>query len=101
MILEEALSRSQARSFSRTQLITSAMSVLSALLSLPKSKYSLRVWLYTSVLFGPGRTSGSAGVALAAEQTSGHYTMTLALLNLVQQLLHEAFASVLTIPPDN
>ncbi|KAG2343590.1 hypothetical protein BDR05DRAFT_933045 [Suillus weaverae] len=102
MILEEALSRSQARSFSRTQLITSAMSVLSALLSLPK--YSLRVWLYirsTSVLFGPSRTSGFAAVALAAERISGHYTMTLALLNLVQQLLHEAFASVLTIPPDN
>ena len=102
MILEEALSRSQARSFSRTQLITSAMSVLSALLSLPK--YSLRVWLYirsTSVLFGPSRMSGFAAVALAAERVSGHYTMTLALLNLVQQLLHEAFASVLTIPPDN
>ncbi|KAG2099322.1 nucleoporin subcomplex protein binding to Pom34-domain-containing protein [Suillus cothurnatus] len=102
MILEEALSRSQARSFSRTQLITSAMSVLSALLSLPK--YSLRVWLYirsTSVLFGPSRTSGFAAVALAAERISGHYTMTLALLNLVQQLLHEAFASFLTIPPDN
>ncbi|KAG1877433.1 nucleoporin subcomplex protein binding to Pom34-domain-containing protein [Suillus subluteus] len=102
MILEEALSRSQARSFSRTQLITSAMSVLSALLSLPK--YSLRVWLYirsTSVLFGPSRTSGFAAIALAAERISGHYTMTLALLNLVQQLLHEAFASVLTIPSDN
>ncbi|KAG2356946.1 nucleoporin subcomplex protein binding to Pom34-domain-containing protein [Suillus spraguei] len=102
MILEEALSRSQARSFSRTQLITSAMSVLSALLSLPK--YSLRVWLYirsTSVLFGPSRTSGFAAVALTAERISGHYTMTLALLNLVQQLLHEAFASVLTIPLDN
>ncbi|KAG1896455.1 uncharacterized protein F5891DRAFT_1053940 [Suillus fuscotomentosus] len=98
----EALSRSQARSFSRTQLITSAMSVLSALLSLPK--YSLRVWLYirsTSVLFGPSRTSGFAAVALPAERISGHYTMTLALLNLVQQLLHEAFASVLTIPLDN
>jgi len=102
MILEEALSRSQPRSFSRTQLITSAMSVLSALLSLPK--YSLRVWLYirsTSVLFGPSRTSGFAAVALAAERVSGHYTTTLTLLNLVQQLLHEAFASVLTIPPDN
>ncbi|KAG0698694.1 nucleoporin subcomplex protein binding to Pom34-domain-containing protein [Suillus ampliporus] len=102
MILEEALSRSQARSFSRTQLITSAMSVLSALLSLPK--YSLRVWLYirsTGVLFGPSRTSGFAAVALAAERVSGHYTMTLALLNLVQQLLHEAFTSVLTMPPDN
>ncbi|KAL4081354.1 nucleoporin subcomplex protein binding to Pom34-domain-containing protein [Scleroderma yunnanense] len=102
MILEEALSRSQARNFSRTQLVTSAMSVLSALLTLPK--YSLRVWLYirsTSVLFSSTRAPGFASVALAAERVSGQYTMTLALLHLVQQLLQEAFASVLTIPADN
>ena len=102
MILEEALSRPQSRGFSRTQLVTSAMSVLSALLTLPK--YSLRVWLYirsATALFGPSQTSGFAGVALPAERTTGQYTMTLALLNLVQQLLQEAFVSVLTIPPDN
>ncbi|KIJ69754.1 hypothetical protein HYDPIDRAFT_120759 [Hydnomerulius pinastri MD-312] len=101
MILEEAL-RPQARGFSRTQLVTSAMSVLSALLTLPK--YSHRVWLYirsATVLFVPGRSSGFASVALPAERVTGHYTMTLALLHLVQQLLHEAFSSVLTIPPDN
>ena len=102
MILEEALSRSQARHFSRTQLVTSAMNVLSALLTLPK--YSLRVWLYirsTSVLFSSSQTSGFASVALSAERVSGQYTMTLALLHLVQQLLQEAFTSVLTIPADN
>ncbi|EGN94989.1 hypothetical protein SERLA73DRAFT_61618 [Serpula lacrymans var. lacrymans S7.3] len=104
MILEEALNRpaNQTRSFARTQLITSAMSVLSALLSLPK--YSLRVWLYirsTSALFGPSRSAGFASVALAAERISGHYTMTLALLQLVQQLFHEAASSVLTILPEN
>jgi len=102
MILEEALSRPQTRGFSRTQLVTSAMSVLSALLTLPK--YSLRVWLYirsATALFGPSRSSGFAAVALPAERATGHYTMTLALLNLVQQLLQEAFISVLTIPPGN
>ncbi|KAH7922053.1 hypothetical protein BV22DRAFT_1197706 [Leucogyrophana mollusca] len=102
MILEEALGRPQSRSFSRTQLVTSAMSVLSALLSLPK--YSLRVWLYirsTSALFGPSRSSGFSSVALAAERVSGHYTMTLALLHLVQQLLNEAFSTILTIPHEN
>ncbi|KAG8219037.1 nucleoporin subcomplex protein binding to Pom34-domain-containing protein [Butyriboletus roseoflavus] len=102
MILEEALSRPQPRGFSRTQLVTSAMSVLSALLTLPK--YSLRVWLYirsATALFGPSRSAGFAAVALPAERVTGQYTMTLALLNLVQQLLQEAFASVLTIPPDN
>ncbi|KAF9226911.1 hypothetical protein BS17DRAFT_697218 [Gyrodon lividus] len=102
MILEEALSRPQPRGFSRTQLVTSAMSVLSALLTLPK--YSLRVWLYirsATALFGPSRSSGFASVALPAERVTGQYTMTLSLLFLVQQLLQEAFASVLTIPPDN
>ncbi|KAI9569308.1 nucleoporin subcomplex protein binding to Pom34-domain-containing protein [Boletus coccyginus] len=102
MILEEALSRPRTRGFSRTQLVTSAMSVLSALLTLPK--YSLRVWLYirsATALFGPSRSSGFAAVALPAERATGQYTMTLALLNLVQQLLQEAFISVLTIPPDN
>ena len=102
MILEEALSRPQTRGFSRTQLVTSAMSVLSALLTLPK--YSLRVWLYirsATALFGPSRSSGFAAVALPAERATGQYTMTLALLNLVQQLLQEAFVSVLTIAPDN
>ncbi|KAG9317860.1 hypothetical protein JVU11DRAFT_2088 [Chiua virens] len=66
MILEEALSRPQTRGFSRTQLVTSAMSVLSALLTLPK--YSLRVWLYirsATTLFGPSQTSGFAAGCLA------------------------------------
>ena len=102
MILEESLSRPQARGFSRTQLVTSAMSVLSALLTLPK--YSLRVWLYirsATALFGPSQSSGFAAVALPAERATGQYTMTLALLNFVQQLLQEAFVSVLTITPDN
>ncbi|KIJ13298.1 hypothetical protein PAXINDRAFT_136264 [Paxillus involutus ATCC 200175] len=102
MILEEVLSRPQPRGFSRTQLVTSAMSVLSALLTLPK--YSLRVWLYVrsaNVLFGPSRSSGFASVALPTERVTGQYTMTLSLLYLVQQLLQEAFASVLTIPVDN
>ncbi|KAH0840298.1 hypothetical protein J3R83DRAFT_1307 [Lanmaoa asiatica] len=102
MILEEALSRPQTRGFSRAQLVTSAMSVLSALLTLPK--YSLRVWLYirsATALFGPSQSSGFAAVALPAERATGQYTTTLALLNLVQQLLQEAFVSVLTIPPGN
>lgn len=102
MILEEALGRPQTRGFSRTQLVTSAMSVLSALLTLPR--YSLRVWLYirsANALFCPSQSSGFGAVALPAERAMGQYTMTLALLNLVQQLLQEAFVSVLTIPPDN
>ena len=101
MILEEALSRSDshAKGFPRTPLITSAMSVLSALLALPN--YSNRVWLYirsTTALFGSDRTVGFASVALAAERVTGHYTMTLALLHLVQQLFQEASSSIL---PDN
>lgn len=48
------------------------------------------------MLFDPSHVS-----SFAAERIFGHYTMTLALLNLVQQLLHEAFASVLAITLDN
>ncbi|KAK2459938.1 hypothetical protein APHAL10511_008023 [Amanita phalloides] len=93
MILEEAMSRSDPRhrSPARTQLITSAMSVLSALLALPH--YSNRVWLFlrsTTALFSSEKAVGLASVALAVERATGHYTMTLALLHLVQQLFREA-----------
>ncbi|KAJ6601217.1 nucleoporin subcomplex protein binding to Pom34-domain-containing protein [Mycena vulgaris] len=100
MILEEALSSSAHQNNKhRTQLITSAMSVLAAILALPR--YAHRVWLYvrsTAALFGTDRTVGFASVALASERVTGKYTMTLALLNLVQQLALEAFSSIL---PDN
>nr|GAT55792.1 predicted protein [Mycena chlorophos] len=99
MILEDALtSAAHQNTGYRTQLITSAMSVLSAILALPR--YAHRVWLYvrsTAALFGE-RSVGFGSVALAAERVSGRYTMTLGLLHLVQQLANEAFASVL---PDN
>ncbi|KIL58978.1 hypothetical protein M378DRAFT_85691 [Amanita muscaria Koide BX008] len=96
MILEEAMSRADPRNRSqtRTRLITSAMSVLAALLSLPH--YSNRVWLFlrsTTALFPNEKTVGLASVALAAERATGHYTMTLALLHLVQQLFQEACVS--------
>ncbi|KAF9445018.1 hypothetical protein P691DRAFT_777875 [Macrolepiota fuliginosa MF-IS2] len=101
MILEEALARTNPRNRAptRTKLITSAMSVLAALLALPN--YSNRVWLYirsTTALFGSEKTTGFASVALASERITGHYTMTLSLLYLVQQLFREASVSVL---PDN
>ncbi|KAF5388425.1 hypothetical protein D9615_000845 [Tricholomella constricta] len=101
MILEDALSQADPRTRTqpRPQLIISAMSVLSDLLALPN--YSNRVWLYirsTTALFGNERATGFASGALAAERATGHYTMTLGLLHLVQQLFREAAASVL---PDN
>ncbi|TFK43979.1 nucleoporin subcomplex protein binding to Pom34-domain-containing protein [Crucibulum laeve] len=101
MILEETLSRSHERAHaeSRSKLITSAMSVLSALLALPK--YSHRVWLYirsTSALFGSDKTAGFASAALATERAGGRYTMTLALLHLVQRLFREAAFSILPNP---
>jgi nuclear pore complex protein Nup188 len=105
MILEEALSRggptvarAHAQDSTKTQLITSAMGVLSALLDLPG--YSDRVWLYmrsTAALFGSDRSSGFASVALEAERVTGTYTMTLALLRLVQKLFVEASASTLYV----
>ena len=104
MILEEALSRSSAqpRSTIRAPLITSAISVLSALLALPK--YSTRVWLYirsTASLFGSEKAIGVTSAVLAAERLTGHYTMTLALLHLVQRLFCEASSSVLWVLQHN
>lgn len=101
MILEEALSRSniRSRSPSKMKLITSAMSVLTALLGI--HPYSNRVWLYvrsTTTLFGSDRSPGFASAALAAERATGQYTMTLTLLRLVEQLFKEATLSVV---PDN
>ncbi|KAH6912451.1 nucleoporin subcomplex protein binding to Pom34-domain-containing protein [Coprinopsis sp. MPI-PUGE-AT-0042] len=114
MVLEEALSRSGnrmsknatsnggPRSPMRMNLITSTLSVLAALLS--NHTYSNRVWLYirsTNALFGSG-ASGSeksyATAALAIERSTGQYTVTLALLNLVQGLLREA---TLNVQPEN
>ncbi|PFH50408.1 hypothetical protein AMATHDRAFT_40867 [Amanita thiersii Skay4041] len=96
MILEDAMSRSDPRhrNFTRIPLITSALSVLSALLALPH--YSNRVWLFlrsTTALFSSEKTVGLASVALAAERATGHYTTTFALLHLVQQLFREASTS--------
>ncbi|TFK94898.1 hypothetical protein K466DRAFT_657412 [Polyporus arcularius HHB13444] len=104
MILEEALSRSvnQHHAVPRTQLITSAMSVLTSLLAVPS--YANRVWLYirsTVSLFGSERASGVASQVLAAERLTGHYTMTLALLHLVDALFNEASSTVLLVTQQN
>ncbi|RPD67457.1 hypothetical protein L226DRAFT_608624 [Lentinus tigrinus ALCF2SS1-7] len=104
MILEEALSRSSSQHHAapRTELITSAMSVLTALLAVPS--YSNRVWLYirsTASLFGSERASGVASQVLATERLTGHYTMTLALLHLVDALFDEASSTVLLVTQQN
>ncbi|PCH40742.1 hypothetical protein WOLCODRAFT_99195 [Wolfiporia cocos MD-104 SS10] len=100
MILEEALSRStvHGRVAPKTALITSAMGVLTALLALPN--YSDRVWLYvrsSSSLFGSERSIGVTSSVLAAERLTGNYTMTLALLHLVQRLFEEASGTVVSV----
>ncbi|TBU45205.1 nucleoporin subcomplex protein binding to Pom34-domain-containing protein [Dichomitus squalens] len=104
MILEESLSRSvgQHHVAPRTQLITSAMSVLTALLAVPS--HSNRVWLYirsTASLFGTDRASGVASSVLASERLTGHYTMTLALLRFVDALFTEASSTVLLVTRQN
>ena len=97
MILEEALSRSSnARSQTRIQLITSSLSVLASLLSI--REYSLRVWLYlrsSSSLFSSDRAVGLVSSVLASERAVGHYTMTLSMLHLIQQLFNEASSAIL------
>ncbi|KAI0677700.1 hypothetical protein C8Q78DRAFT_960939 [Trametes maxima] len=103
-ILEEALTRSvgQHHAVPCTNLITSAMSVLTALLAVPN--YSNRVWLYirsTASLFGSDRNVGITSAVLAAERLTGHYTMTLSLLHLVEALFTEASATVLLVTQQN
>lgn len=102
MILEEALSRSNAQPgfHQKASLVTSAMSVLSALLSLPG--HAAGVWVFlrsTPSLFASERGTGFASIALAAERATGQYTMTLALLHLVQKLFQEASSNVLSDTP--
>ncbi|KJA28250.1 hypothetical protein HYPSUDRAFT_197752 [Hypholoma sublateritium FD-334 SS-4] len=68
MVLEEALSRAGTRSRQPlpTRLITSALSVLTALLAIPS--HANRVWLYMhsmTALFGAERTQGFAAHAFA------------------------------------
>jgi len=101
MILEEALGRMNPRSKTKVQeqLIASAMSLLAAFVALPNC--ANKVWLnihQTTALFGSDNTMGLVSVALASERMMGHYTMTLSLLRLVQQLFREAS---ITILPDN
>ncbi|KAG7099843.1 hypothetical protein E1B28_001650 [Marasmius oreades] len=101
MILEEALSRlsSQPNATLPHKLITSALSVLSAVLEIPG--YSPRVWIYirsASSLFGSEKSPGSTSATLASERVTGTYTMTLALLDLVRKLCNEA--SVHIVPDD-
>ncbi|KIY69357.1 hypothetical protein CYLTODRAFT_393808 [Cylindrobasidium torrendii FP15055 ss-10] len=74
-----------------TSLISSALSVLSAVLTIPDK--SIRVWIYlksTTILFGTGRAPGTAASALQVERASGRYTVTLSMLHLVQQLFDDA-----------
>ncbi|TRM67890.1 nucleoporin subcomplex protein binding to Pom34-domain-containing protein [Schizophyllum amplum] len=99
MILEEALTAANPRRRSPAELVTSAVGVLAALL--PVQGRSARVWLFlrsTSALFGNDRAPSAASNAFAAERVTGHYTMTLAVLNLVQELFDQAYS---TITPEN
>ncbi|THH06625.1 hypothetical protein EW145_g3956 [Phellinidium pouzarii] len=97
MILEDALSRTDSnRLQTPSALVAPALSILSALLSLPS--YSNRVWLYlrsTTMLFGCERNVNFSSEVLATERASGQYVMTLALLRLVRTLFEEALASLI------
>ncbi|GAW06586.1 hypothetical protein LENED_008524 [Lentinula edodes] len=100
-ILEEALARYNAHPMASppSQLITSAISVLSAILAIPN--YAIRVWIYirsTTALFGSEKNPGFSSAALSTERVTGRYTMTLAILKLVEQLCEEA--SLLLVPDD-
>ena len=100
-ILEDALSRSTCTKGPRpTRLITSAVGVLTALLSLPV--YAYRVWPFlrsTSLIFGSDNHGGSTPTLLAAERITGKHDMTLSLIGLVRALFDQAISSLLTSDP--
>ncbi|KAH9062300.1 hypothetical protein EDB87DRAFT_336049 [Lactarius vividus] len=95
LILEDALTRStrqRAGTPPESALITSAMGLLTGLLSLPR--YAPRVWLFaraSTVLFDSQRSRG----AMAAERAVGTYATTEALLHLVHALWTEASGTLL------
>ena len=100
-ILENVLSQStydKARPPSR--LITSAVGVLTALLSLPV--YAYRVWPFlrsTSLIFGSETQEGHTPALLAAERLIGTYDMTLSLIGLIRALFDQAISSLMTSDP--
>ncbi|KAL1721708.1 nucleoporin subcomplex protein binding to Pom34-domain-containing protein [Schizophyllum commune] len=99
MILEDALTSANPRKRAPAELVTAAVGVLAALL--PLQGRAARVWLFlksTSALFGNDRAASAASNAFAVERVTGQYTMTLAVLNLVQRLFDQAYS---TITPDN
>jgi nuclear pore complex protein Nup188 len=95
LILEDALMRStrqRAGTPPESALITSAMGLLTGLLSLPR--YAPRVWLFARAsvaLFDSQRSRG----AMAAERAIGTYATTEALLHLVHALWTEASGTLL------
>ncbi|KAF8520761.1 nucleoporin subcomplex protein binding to Pom34-domain-containing protein [Hysterangium stoloniferum] len=100
-VLEGALSRSAQTKFSPPpRLITSAIGVLTALLSSPV--YAYRVWPFlrsTSSLFGTINHTGSTAALLASERIAGNYEMTLSLISLVRALFDQAISSLLIPDP--
>ena len=95
LILEDALMRStrqRAGTPPESALITSAMGLLTGLLSLPR--YAPHVWLFaraSAALFDSQRSRG----AMAAERAIGTYATTEALLHLVHALWTEASGTLL------
>ncbi|KIJ57226.1 hypothetical protein M422DRAFT_219126 [Sphaerobolus stellatus SS14] len=99
-ILEDELSRSaRRRDATSSRLITSAVGVLTALLSLPK--YAYRVWPFlrsSSLVFGSDSQSGTPSL-LASERATGKYDMTTSLIGLVRALFDQAISSLITSDP--
>ncbi|KDQ15482.1 hypothetical protein BOTBODRAFT_158346 [Botryobasidium botryosum FD-172 SS1] len=98
LILRDALSTSSAsRGTTSTRLVTSALSVLTALLPV----FPGRVWTFlrgSPLLFGDERQKGSTPTLLASERVVGSYAMTLTLLDLVRALFDEGLGNMYSHP---
>lgn len=94
-ILERALTSSRPS----PRLVSLTLGVLTSLLP----AFPGRVWTYlrsSSLLFSNGRSSASTASVLASERSSGTYSMTIALLDLVFALFLEAQRTHFVIEPE-
>ncbi|KAJ3854709.1 hypothetical protein EV368DRAFT_72728 [Lentinula lateritia] len=100
-ILEEALAHYNAHPMAISSISTHHLYHKHIICYPAIPNYAIRVWIYirsTTTLFGSEKNPGFSSAALSTERVTGRYTMTLAILKLIEQLCEDA--SLLLVPDD-
>ena len=102
LVLEDALARSvaQSRTTEQMDLIASALGLVSSLMVLPTCADD--IWLFvrsSSAIFDTNRHGGGSSTVLAAERSSGSYSITKELLRFVKAMFADVSSSVLLSTP--